>query len=185
MFIDIIVVVLLVMAAFKGLRKGLVVAVFSFLAFLIGLAAALKLSAVVADYLGHNISVSQRWLPVLAFILVWVAVAVLVRLGARLIEGVLRVALLGWLNRLGGVVFFALIYLFIFSIVLFYAMQLHLINPETAQASVTYPYLQPLAPQVINALGVVLPFFKNMFTELLHFFQNVADKHNRPAVASP
>ncbi len=44
MLIDIIVVILLVMAIFKGLRKGLIVAVFSFLAFLIGLAAALKLS---------------------------------------------------------------------------------------------------------------------------------------------
>ncbi len=44
------------------------------------------------------------------------------------------------------------------------------------QASVTYPYLKPLAPKVINGLGTILPFFKNMFADLLHFFDNIADK---------
>ncbi|MBD0286475.1 MAG: CvpA family protein [Flavisolibacter sp.] len=171
MFIDVIVVILLVMALFKGLSKGFVVAVFSFLAFIIVLAAAIKLSAVVAVYLGKNVSVSERWLPVLAFALVFIVVALLIRLGARMLEGVLQLMMLGWLNRLGGVVFFALLYLFVFSVVLFYATQVHIISAETAQASVTYPYLQPLAPYIINAIGVLLPFFKNMFAQLLHFFE--------------
>ena len=57
MLIDIIAFILLLVAAFKGLRKGLIVAVFSFLAFIIGLAAALKLSTAMADYIGENVDV--------------------------------------------------------------------------------------------------------------------------------
>jgi membrane protein required for colicin V production len=174
MFIDGIVTLLLVLALFKGWRNGLVVAIFSFLAVVVGLAAAVKLSAVAADYLGRNVSLSERWLPFVAFGAVFVGVVILVRLGAKLIESALQAVMLGWLNRLGGALFYALLYLFIFSILLFYAAQLHIIQPQAQQASVAYPYLAGLGPKVINGLGVVLPFFKNMFAELEAFFAGLA-----------
>ncbi|HZH94999.1 MAG TPA: CvpA family protein [Flavisolibacter sp.] len=176
MFLDLIVLVLLVIAIFKGLRKGFIVGVFSFLAFLIGLAAALKLSAVAAGYIVKNVNVSQQWLPVIAFALVFILVVFLVNLSAKALEGLVQVALLGWLNRLGGVLLFSLLYLFIFSILLFYAESLHFINPDTVQASVTYPFLHPLGPKVMTALSTVIPFFKNMFGELTKFFENVSKK---------
>jgi membrane protein required for colicin V production len=176
MLIDIIVFILLIMAVFKGLNKGLIVALFSFLAFIIGIAAALKLSTAMAAYIGDNVAVSQRWLPFVAFIMVFILVVLLVRLGAKLLQGAVQLVLLGWLNRIGGVVLYVLIYFFIFSIILFYATQLHLIRPATAQASVTYGFIQPFGPRVIELLGSVIPFFKNMFEELLHFFDAVAGK---------
>ena len=173
MFIDVIVFVLLLVAIFKGLRKGLIVALFSFLAFIVGLAAALKLSSAMATYLGENVSISQRWLPVVAFIAVFIIVVILVRLGAKAIEMAVRLVMLGWLNRLGGAVFFALLYLFVFSVLLFYADSLQLINETTKTASHTYPYLQPLAPKIIAGLGTILPFFKDMFAELSLFFEKL------------
>jgi membrane protein required for colicin V production len=176
MLIDIIVFILLIMAVFKGLNKGLIVALFSFLAFIIGIAAALKLSTAMAAYIGNNVAVSQRWLPFVAFIMVFILVVLLVRLGAKLLQGAVQLVLLGWLNRIGGVVLYVVIYFFIFSIILFYATQLHLIKPATAQASVTYSFIQPFGPRVIELLGSVIPFFKNMFEELLHFFDAVAGK---------
>ena len=176
MGIDIVVLALLVIALFKGLKKGLVLAVFSFLAFVIGLAAALKLSAVVAAYLGASTNLSARWLPVLAFALVFVGVLLLVRLGARLIEGALSVVLLGWANKLGGFLFYALLYLFIFSILLFWVDGLHLLRDELKAGSVAWPFLQPLAPKIIGALGAVLPFFRDLFDQLSAFFGGVAQK---------
>ncbi len=176
MLIDVIALVLLLFSVYKGFRKGLIVAVFSFLAFIVGLAAALKLSAVVADYLGHAVNISQRWLPVVAFLVVFVVVALLVRLGAKLLEGVVQVAMLGWANKLGGIFFYILIYFFIFSILLFYAQQLQLIHPETTEASATYWYIQPISQKLMGVLGSALPFFKNMFEQLLEFFQNVSNE---------
>lgn len=166
------------MAVFKGLRKGLIVALFSFLGFIIGLAAALKLSTVMAAYIGNNVTISQRWLPFIAFIVVFIIVVLLVRLGARLVQGAVQMVMLGWLNRIGGVVFYILIYFFIFSILLFYATQLNLINPATTEASITYGFLQPLAPKVMDMIGAIIPFFKNMFDELLHFFGKVGNRQS-------
>ncbi|HTM92515.1 MAG TPA: CvpA family protein, partial [Flavisolibacter sp.] len=71
MLIDFIAIGLVVLAIIKGFRNGLVVAVFSLLAFVIGLAAALKFSAVVAEYLATGTNISQRWLPILAFAIVF------------------------------------------------------------------------------------------------------------------
>jgi membrane protein required for colicin V production len=97
-------------------------------------------------------------------------------LGAKAIEGVLRIAMLGWLNRLGGILLYLLLYFFIFSIILFYAGQLHILKQNTLEHSIVYPYIQPLAPKVIDALSYILPFFKNMFAELESFFEGMSDK---------
>jgi membrane protein required for colicin V production len=174
MMIDIIVMIVMVLALYKGLRNGLIMAVFSFLSFVIGLAAALKLSTLVAGYLGDNTSISKRWLPALAFFLVFILVGLWIRMAARLLEGFFKIAMLGWLNRLGGFLFYALLYIFLFSILVFYAEKLNLLNPQTIEASVTYPYIKPVGPFVINSLGIVLPFFRNMFSELESFFGHIA-----------
>jgi membrane protein required for colicin V production len=52
--IDIIYIIILAMAALKGFRQGMVVAAFSFVAFFVGLAAAVKLSAIVAVWLEES-----------------------------------------------------------------------------------------------------------------------------------
>jgi membrane protein required for colicin V production len=174
MVIDFISVALIILSLIKGLRKGLVVAVFSLLAFVIGLAAALKLSAVVAEYLGASTSISQKWLPMLAFLIIFFLVALLVRLGARAVESVMQMTMLGWLNKLGGIVFYLLVYFLVYSIILFYATKLHIMKSETIQTSTTYPIIYPMAPIVMDAIGQVVPFFKNMFSDLEGFFENLS-----------
>ena len=176
MFIDIIAIVLIVLSIIKGFQKGLVVAIFSLLAFIIGLAAAIKLSSAVGAYFGAKTSVSHRWLPIIAFVVVFFIVALLVRLGAKMIEGALLMATLGWANKLGGILFYFLLYFFVFSIVLFYCTQLHLIKPETIQTSATYPIIYPMAPVILDGLGTVVPIFKNMFGQLENFFDNLSKK---------
>lgn len=176
MLIDIVFLVLMLLAAFKGLRNGLIVALFSLIGFILGLALAVKLSAVAATYIGRTVTISERWLPLVAFFAVFIAVVILVRLGARALQGVIEIAMLGWLNRLGGVFFYVLLYIFIFSIVLFYLTQLHILKPEAVQASVTYPYVELLGPKVLDGLGVIAPFFKNMLAELKAFFSGVLQK---------
>jgi membrane protein required for colicin V production len=91
----------MVIALFKGFQKGLILAFFSIIAFIIGLAAALKFSVIVADYLKDSVNISAKWLPFIAFALVFFAVVLLVRLGAKLVEKTFQAMMLGWLNR-GG-----------------------------------------------------------------------------------
>jgi membrane protein required for colicin V production len=58
-------------------------------------------------------------------------------------------------------------------------VQLNLIKQETLAASVLYPYIQPLAPKIMNVLGAILPFLKNMFSDLEVFFEGISHKVNK------
>ncbi len=176
MILDIIFATTLVFAIFKGYQRGLIIGIFSFIAVIIGIAAAMKLSAVVARYIGKAVKISDEWLPVISFIAVFVVVVILIRLGANAIERTVEVAMLGWLNKLGGILLYAVINTIVFSILLFYAEQVQLIEPETIDKSASYSYVQPWGPKVINGIGSVIPVFKDMFKELEVFFENVSKK---------
>jgi membrane protein required for colicin V production len=176
MLLDIILLVLLILAVIKGYQRGLIVGVFSLIAIIVGLAAAIKLSAVVAEYIGKAVKISDTWLPVVSFAVVFILVVLLIRLGANMLQKTVEIALLGWVNRLGGILLYIAIYLIVYSVILFYVEQVKLIQPETIQNSVSYTFIQPWGPGVINGFASFIPFFKDMFTELQSFFEGVAQK---------
>src|SRR4030095_15282083 len=115
MIIDFVFLILLVLSVIKGMSRGLVVAVFSFLAIIIGLAAAMKLSYIVANWLQHSFNTGKQWLPVLSFLIVMIGVILLVRWIAKLIQAAVNFSMLGWLNKLGGIAFYLLLYLSVYS----------------------------------------------------------------------
>ncbi|MES1214626.1 MAG: CvpA family protein [Bacteroidota bacterium] len=176
MILDIVFAVVILIAIVKGFRRGLIVGLFSLLAIVIGLAAAIKLSAVVAGYIGHAVKISDKWLPIISFAVVFIIVVLLVRLGANAIQKVAETVMLGWLNKLCGIILYVAIYITIFSVVLFYAEQLKIVKPETKEKSVTYSFVKPWGPLAINAIGSVIPYFKDMFKELEDFFGSVSQK---------
>jgi len=164
------------MAVIKGYQRGLIVAVFSLIAFVIGLAAAMKLSTMVAGYIGKAINISDRWLPVISFAVVFILVALMVRWGAGIVQRTIEIALLGWVNRIGGILFYAMLFITVFSVILFYALQIKILKQETINASVTWPFIQPWGPRAIDSFAFVIPFFKDMFGQLESFFGNISDK---------
>lgn len=176
MLIDILFLLLMILSLIKGYRNGFVVAVFSLLGIFIGLAAAMKFSTLVAGWLQNSTHIATAWLPFLSFLLVMVAVVLLVRLGALFIQSAMEMVLLGWLNRISGILLYAALYTTLYSVVLFYAIKMQWLKPEVLAASKTYAFIQPWGPKALDGLGVVVPFFKGMFEELSRFFENIGSK---------
>jgi len=176
MLLDLIFAVILVFAIIRGYQRGLVVGLFSLVAVIIGLAAAMKLSTVVAAYIGKAVKVSDEWLPIISFAVVFLLVILLIRVGAKAIEKTVEVAMLGWINKIGGIILFVTIYITVFSVLLFYAEQVKIIQPETINKSVTYSFVQPWGPKAIDGFGSIIPIFKDMFGDLEQFFDGVSTK---------
>jgi membrane protein required for colicin V production len=176
MIIDIIFLLLLAIAIIKGISRGFIVAVFSFLAIIIGVAAAMKFSYIVANWLEASFNTGKAWLPFISFLVVFIGVILLVRWIANLIQAALNVTMLGWLNKLGGVVLYVLLFVAVYSIVLFYLTKINLIKPETIATSRAYSFIEPFGPKVVDLLGTVIPIFKNLFQQLSDFFGNVASR---------
>lgn len=171
--IDILFCIILLMAIIKGWRRGLILALFSVICCLLGLAAAVKLSALVAAYLGSDLHLSSRWLPVIAFIIVFVTVVILVRWAANLLEKVIKMVFLEWLNKLGGIILFILLYISIYSVILFYGTHIQIISKEAIASSHVYPLIAPWGPAVIHFIEKFIPFGQDMFAVLETFFDKI------------
>ncbi|MEX6690739.1 CvpA family protein [Danxiaibacter flavus] len=177
MVIDVICVIILLMAIFKGYTRGFIVAVFSFVAIIIGLAAALKLSVVVSGWLQQHTSVGISWLPFLSFIIVMIGVILIIRWAAALIQASVETLMLGWLNRLGGIILYIALYITVLSVLLFYLTQMNIIKADTVASSKLYSLIEPVGPKAIDAFGKVIPLFKDLFVQLEQFFGRIAQKH--------
>jgi membrane protein required for colicin V production len=176
MSIDLVLVIVLALAAFKGFSRGLIMALFSFAALFIGLAAALKLSSTVANYFRDSDTVPSPWWPVIAFLGVFLLAALLVRMAGSALEKTVEIARLGWVNKVGGFLIYAVLYVLLYSVVLFFLGQMNLLTPEMKSKSTTYPYIEPWGPWAISGLGTIIPAFKDVFADLQGFFENLSTR---------
>jgi membrane protein required for colicin V production len=174
--IDIVAGICTVLAIVQGFRQGLILAIFSLLAYIIGLAAAMQLSASVAVWLQNKTGTPMTWLPFVSFLLVFLAVILVVRFTGALVQGVFTVTMLGWVNRIGGVVFYLATYAIILSIFLFFAAQQGWISTAQQTESAVYGTLAPMGPQVVETVTGWIPFFSNSFQQLQDYFGNLQHK---------
>jgi len=176
MIIDLIFIVLMALAVWKGFSRGLIIAFFSLIGFFIGLVAALTLSPSVAVWLQQETNSDGKWYPLLAFAIVMLAVMLLIRLLANFLNKTVQFVLLGWVNKLGGILFYAVMYIMAYSILLFYISKMGIFSLTTINSSVTYSFLAPLGPRSIEAIGAIIPALKGLFTQLELFFGSFANK---------
>jgi membrane protein required for colicin V production len=149
MLIDLLFLAMMAIAVFKGIKNGLVVAIFSIIGWILGIFAAFRFADVAAGYLKGTLDMSPKTLYILSFIIVFLIVMLLVHLGAKLVEKTVELAFMGWLNRIGGIFFYVLLYTLIFSVMIFFADKFKLLSNETIAASRVYPWVKPLA-QIIQ-----------------------------------
>jgi membrane protein required for colicin V production len=176
MSIDLVLLFILAMAAFKGFSRGLVMALFSFAALFIGLAAALKLSSTVANYFKDAEGVPSQWWPVIAFLGVFLLAALLVRMAGGVVEKTFEIAKLGWINKIGGFLVYAVLYVLVFSVVLFFLSEMNLVTPEMKSKSSAYPYIEPWGPWSIRAISTIIPAFTDVFADLQGFFEKLGTR---------
>jgi len=145
--IDLIAITVLAIAAVRGYRKGLIIALFSAVAVVLGIWCALRLSAPVAAWLqGHGLAGS--WAPLAAYLILFLGVGALVRWGAQIIQGVTKTLMLGFANRAAGAALYVGFSALVLSSVLWLAGRVGALGPEATGESVAYPYLAPVAPWV-------------------------------------
>lgn len=172
MILDAIFLVFMVFFMIKGYTRGLVIALFSVLALLLGTLGALKLSGTVAAHLFEE-GQGGRWAPFLSFLVVFIVIVLLVRMGAKLLQRSFEVVALGWLNRLTGALLYGFLVSFAFSAGLWLLDRTGIISGETKASSVTYAFIAPIAPAVCSGLGAVLPFARHIFDDLSTFFDSL------------
>ena len=146
--LDITIIVIIAASAIWGIFKGFVRQIVSIVALLLGIWCAFKftayLSAQVKELLSLSIAIDS--LHIIIFVAIFVIVMILAHLTGKGIEGILKLGMLGWLNRLLGFLFGALKATIILSIIVYITNHLnrmfHIIPDNFLDSSKGYAFLE-------------------------------------------
>lgn len=117
-FIDILIVLPVVYGAWTGFRKGFIVEIFMLLALLVGVYAGVHLSDQATIILRDNLNVEWKYLPTVAFIVVFLMVGAMVFFLGKVVEKLVDFTGLKLLNKMAGLFFGVVKFLYVISIIL-------------------------------------------------------------------
>lgn len=166
MVLDIIFLLLLVMGFYLGFKQGLIHSIFSFVALFFGVMVAIKFSEGFSIYLAESFGWQGSYVPLVSFVLLFVAVVWFIRFLSYLLEKIAKTLFLGFINKALGAIFWCASLVLIYSTVLWYLFSMGLITEEASVESQTFEYIYPLAPTAINLMAQAIPFFEGMFESL-------------------
>jgi membrane protein required for colicin V production len=155
MMIDIICLLAYVYAFYKGLKNGLILAVFSLAAYILAYFIAKHFSNPIASWVKAFSGSESKWMPVIVYVVLFIAVLLLVRMSASLLEKGLSLLSLGIFNKIGGVVFYlaslTVFLWFVFSVMFF------LISPssETFTGSFFYKHVFSQLPSLKELIRTI------------------------------
>ena len=150
-------------AIITGLSKGFVAQVISLASLLVGVWAAFRFSAPLAELLEKYITLEPSVLNIIAFTLTVIVTVLILNLIGRLITKVLQMAALGWANRLLGLAFAIFKAALVVSLLIFIFdplnTQFGLVKQEMLDASKLYGALDGFAMKVF-------PFLKDLLSNV-------------------
>lgn len=152
-YIDIILFILLALSAIVGFRKGLVVELASLAALILGIWGAIKFSGITSGFLVEQFNVNWDHLPIISFAITFVVIVILVHMIGAVVDKLVKTVMLGFVNRLAGLVFGIARGALFLSIVLLIVdhvdREVHLL-PESAKAqSRMYEPIKNFAPSLL------------------------------------
>lgn len=175
MWIDIIFLIIAILGFWGGWKHGLIITIFSVLGWLLGITGALKLSEVAAVALRDHLDLQSRWTPVIAFILVFIIIALIVYMIGKSLEKVIEIVQLGFINRILGALLRLFLFAFIYSLFIWLIYQAGMISPEVKTESKTFKHLLWFADHSIRFLGDHLAVVKDIFTDIQNFFETLPE----------
>lgn len=157
--LDIIILIPLLVGAFFGFKRGLIMELSRIVALVIGVYAAARFSHILTDEIYKNSDVTTEMLPIISFCIVMLAMMVLIHLLAKLIDSSLKAIALGWALRVSGAAFGILRSAFILSLILMLAQRSELFESFQKSDSVKESRLyQPM----VDFSEVVMPALKSI-----------------------
>ena len=158
--LDIILLICFIPGIIRGISKGFLEQALSLAGIVLGVWAAFKFSALVCGWLKPYLSLSETTLNVVAFALILIAVCIVVLLVAKLLTKVLEMSMLGWLDKILGLVFALVVNGLLLGVfvILFDTLNLKFgfVKPEVLDGSIVYTTLRDFC-------YLVFPYLKAFF----------------------
>ena len=154
--LDIILIVCFIPAIIRGISKGFIEQAIALISIFVGAWLGFHYGSTIAEWIAPYIHVEENILQIISFVVVVLFAVLILNLIGRFITRVLKLAMLGWVDRLLGLVFAILKAALILGllILVFEALnaQFSLVKQETLDASVLYKAIKSIADTVFPYL---------------------------------
>ena len=166
-FIDILIIVPIIYAGWKGFKHGLIIEVFTLLALVVGLYAGIHFSDFVAGILKTSFSWDSKYVPVVAFTITFLAVGAMVYFAGKAIERVVKITNLTPVNKGLGIFFGVLKMIYFVSVFIVLIESYDEKNdffPENSKTeSLLYAPVKNVSTKTIPGISESTIFLKNAF----------------------
>ena len=157
---DIIILLCFLPALIRGVMKGFIEQAVALVSLVLGAWLAFKVSTVVGEWLQPFFKVSETVMHVISFAVIMIAVVLVLFVIGKLLTGISKIVMLGWLDRLLGLVFALLIagLLVGIGIILFDTLnaKFELVDNAVLDEAVLYSPLRDIAYTVFPYLKELL-----------------------------
>ncbi len=169
-YLDFILVVPLIIGAWKGFKKGFIIEIFTLLALFAGLYGAIHFTDYIAEILKRDLSVESEYMPIIAFIITFLLVGAMVYFLGKMLEKAVSVVALSTANKFAGLLFGATKMLIVSGIIVVVLESIDekndIISRDLKERSILYEPLKEMAYTGLPALKES-SLFKH------HFFQDI------------
>lgn len=159
-WLDIVIVIIMGISVFSGLKQGLVTSVLSLLGFIVGIVLASNFYKQLGNVMGF-IS-NENVANIVAFIIIFAVVMVIAAIAAGVIKTILKAIMLGWVDHLGGA-FFGLV-----ASVLTVSALLAILVKYTSSSIITE---SALAGFFLDKFPIIMGFLPSEFDTIRDFFK--------------
>jgi membrane protein required for colicin V production len=163
--VDILILIPLGYAGWKGFQHGIIIEVFTLLALLVGIYAGIHFSDFTANWLKENFGWDSEYLPVVAFTITFLGIGAMVFFAGKMIEQFVKITNLTPINKVFGIVFAVLKMTYFVSVFLVlvesYDEKGEFLPPSMKKKSMLYEPVLKVSTTTIPALKESTLFVKN------------------------
>lgn len=156
--LDLIIALVLALGAIRGFRKGFFHEVASLAALVAGVFLAILVASIMGRILDNLFSWNIQLVQIITFFIVFLVVAGFIRLLGKMLTGLFKALMLGFINKLAGIlaalVKWGLILAIAFMLIDYFDSANALISEERRSGSILYPLLEQLYLHITGYLDM-------------------------------
>ena len=153
-FIDIIIIILVLLAAFKGFSRGLIKELVSLISLVSGVYIASNFSAYIEKHLNYNFPKTEEYNTIISFVLVFLIIYLSLKLSGIIIHKFVKIIQLNLINKILGLLFGASKAILIIAFILFELHHLEqsfgikTLKNQKGESKLYHPLVKEIIPKI-------------------------------------
>lgn len=166
----------MVLGAYEGYKHGLLFGILGLVGFVVAIVLGFYFMDPMTDWLAENVTDFNLTYPVVAFLIIFFLSLIIIRVVAWILKKMMDLTILGTFDSFAGILLGVVKSTFFLSLFLWLTQEFDLELPkEWEKSSEIIPYIEPLAPTVIQILEPVFPSMETTQEKLEELVEKLKD----------